>query len=259
MTDPRPTTRKGRQKGPECGATNRNGEPCQRPAGWGTDHPGEGRCKLHGGVGQIKGTQLDPVARYSDLQARPRLRELVAQFAQDANPDDLSHELTLLRALVTDFIERHDDITEALLAWHASFTDGYVEAVKLWREKLADWAEEQDQGMESNPPPMPIPTDFMNKPRQLVDITAAAGLIDRIGSMSDRIAKRKREGVISMDVLDKVLQEFGREVVAACQEVGLNELDRTHLLRAVERRWRDIRIDPAAASARATGSGKSLN
>jgi uncharacterized protein YutE (UPF0331/DUF86 family) len=32
-----------------CGATNRNGEPCGLPAGWGTDHVGEGRCKLHGG------------------------------------------------------------------------------------------------------------------------------------------------------------------------------------------------------------------
>lgn len=36
-----------------CGARKRGGdkkgEPCQRPAGWGTDHPGTGRCKLHGG------------------------------------------------------------------------------------------------------------------------------------------------------------------------------------------------------------------
>lgn len=33
-----------------CGATNRQGEPCQLPAGWGTDHVGEGKCKLHGGA-----------------------------------------------------------------------------------------------------------------------------------------------------------------------------------------------------------------
>src|SRR5215216_3827177 len=32
-----------------CGARNRSGGPCQRPAGWGTDHAGYGRCKLHGG------------------------------------------------------------------------------------------------------------------------------------------------------------------------------------------------------------------
>lgn len=32
-----------------CGAKTRNGTPCQQKAGWGTDHVGEGRCKLHGG------------------------------------------------------------------------------------------------------------------------------------------------------------------------------------------------------------------
>jgi hypothetical protein len=32
-----------------CGATNRHDEPCGLPAGWGTDHVGEGRCRFHGG------------------------------------------------------------------------------------------------------------------------------------------------------------------------------------------------------------------
>jgi hypothetical protein len=34
-----------------CGAKTRSGigPPCKRPAGWGTDHPGEGRCRSHGG------------------------------------------------------------------------------------------------------------------------------------------------------------------------------------------------------------------
>ncbi len=32
-----------------CRAKTRAGTPCKRPAGWGTDHPGTGRCKLHGG------------------------------------------------------------------------------------------------------------------------------------------------------------------------------------------------------------------
>ena len=34
---------------PKCGAKTRAGTPCQQPAGWGTSHVGEGRCKLHGG------------------------------------------------------------------------------------------------------------------------------------------------------------------------------------------------------------------
>lgn len=35
-----------------CGATKRDGsgEECRLPAGWGTDHTGEGRCKHHGGA-----------------------------------------------------------------------------------------------------------------------------------------------------------------------------------------------------------------
>ena len=33
-----------------CGAKTRSGGSCRRPAGWGTDHPGYGRCKLHGGA-----------------------------------------------------------------------------------------------------------------------------------------------------------------------------------------------------------------
>lgn len=34
-----------------CGAkrTKRGGEPCTKPKGWGTSHPGWGTCKLHGG------------------------------------------------------------------------------------------------------------------------------------------------------------------------------------------------------------------
>ena len=34
-----------------CGAKAKStGEPCKKPAGWGTDHPGEGRCRYHGGA-----------------------------------------------------------------------------------------------------------------------------------------------------------------------------------------------------------------
>jgi len=33
-----------------CGATNRDGEPCKLPAGWGTPGSGGTRCKFHGGA-----------------------------------------------------------------------------------------------------------------------------------------------------------------------------------------------------------------
>ena len=35
---------------PTCGAIKRQGgDPCTQKAGWGTDHVGMGKCKLHGG------------------------------------------------------------------------------------------------------------------------------------------------------------------------------------------------------------------
>ena len=33
----------------KCGAKTRAGTPCKQKAGWGTDHVGIGKCKLHGG------------------------------------------------------------------------------------------------------------------------------------------------------------------------------------------------------------------
>lgn len=41
-----------------CGSTETlSGEPCQRPAGWGTDHNGEGRCDDHPGRGAPENNQ----------------------------------------------------------------------------------------------------------------------------------------------------------------------------------------------------------
>jgi len=41
--------RRRRKELPLCGAKTCAGTPCRYPAGWGTDHKGEGRCKLHSG------------------------------------------------------------------------------------------------------------------------------------------------------------------------------------------------------------------
>ena len=46
-------TGQGITTGPMCGARlrgSRKGGECRRPAGWGTDHVGYGRCRLHGGT-----------------------------------------------------------------------------------------------------------------------------------------------------------------------------------------------------------------
>src|SRR5690554_1667741 len=99
-----------------CGAKTRSGAPCKKQAGWGTDHLGQGKCRLHGGATPVKH------GRYSTI-TRPRIRELLDQFENDAEPLNLLPEVKLLRALLTDFVERYDEITEATLAWHNSWGD----------------------------------------------------------------------------------------------------------------------------------------
>ena len=95
---------------PICGAEKRQGEGvCTRPAGWGTNHAGEGRCKLHGGSNPIKS------GRYSNIK-RERIRELIAQFEADPNPLDMTSELASCRALYQDYIELGAVVADSVLA-----------------------------------------------------------------------------------------------------------------------------------------------
>lgn len=92
-----------------CGAKTRKGAPCQRPAGWATQHAGEGRCKLHGGG---DGTGRPPIhGRYS-IKGRAALQDKVEQFYNDPAAGDLRSELALLRALLQDYLDRWVDPTD---------------------------------------------------------------------------------------------------------------------------------------------------
>lgn len=100
-----------------CGARKKTGEGhCTQPAGWGTDHPGDGKCKLHGGASPIK------TGRYSKIK-RPRIQDLVEHLESDPDPLNLLPEVLMIRALAIDYIERYDEFSEALLGWHESFNE----------------------------------------------------------------------------------------------------------------------------------------
>jgi hypothetical protein len=58
-----------------CGATKRQGDGCcRKPAGWGTSHPGRGRCRLHGG------STRSQTRRAVDEQIEERARVIVGQL-----------------------------------------------------------------------------------------------------------------------------------------------------------------------------------
>ena len=64
-----------------CGAKKKQGEgTCTRPAGWGTDHPGAGRCKLHGGCA--------PSGRIAAMNEQARKAVETYGLPRDISPTD---------------------------------------------------------------------------------------------------------------------------------------------------------------------------
>lgn len=94
--DMTPTTTATGHDRPLCGATKRDGSgtTCRRPAGWGTDHPGIGRCKLHGGKTEshTRAAQREQAARdvalfgaRKDIHPAQALTELVQWTAGEVD------------------------------------------------------------------------------------------------------------------------------------------------------------------------------
>ena len=88
---------------PTCDAQKRGSDgTCSLPAGWGTEHTGEGRCKLHGGAG---GRPVEH-GRYSTK--KQNLQEKLEQYRTEDSPGELWEELALLRALLQDHLDSAD-------------------------------------------------------------------------------------------------------------------------------------------------------
>lgn len=75
---------------------------CQQPAGWGTDHVGQGRCKLHGGSIPVRH------GRYSK-RLRSTLGDRIQELAADPDLLDLSEELATSRALLERALEKLEE------------------------------------------------------------------------------------------------------------------------------------------------------
>lgn len=89
-----------------CGAkTKSTGEPCRRTAGWGTDHPGEGRCKLHGGKSKCGPEHPRyKTGLYADV-FKGRLREKLRQAHALPDPTNVLDEIAVARVMFAEYIE----------------------------------------------------------------------------------------------------------------------------------------------------------
>lgn len=82
-----------------CGATKRDGsgDKCSLPAGWGTNHTGTGRCKLHGGATPLDNGIFSDVVREQDKEVLDALEDI--QTAQKLE-ETLNLQLMKLRRAV---------------------------------------------------------------------------------------------------------------------------------------------------------------
>jgi hypothetical protein len=103
---------------PTCGRPRKK-QPglCTRPAGWGTVHSGRGACKLHGGIKSAERDRRLKTGGWS-MVADVRVQEIQAELEELGNPLDVTRDLTLARAIMISWAERHEKLMEALLAWN---------------------------------------------------------------------------------------------------------------------------------------------
>jgi hypothetical protein len=94
----------GRNQVARCGAhAKRSGKPCTHVAGFRTDHPGQGRCWLHGGRSPIKH------GLYSQVQSESLRKFLALVDANATDPMDLMPEVRLLRAMLLELLNRNTE------------------------------------------------------------------------------------------------------------------------------------------------------
>ena len=89
------------------GWKGKKGAYCTARAGFGTSHPGIGRCKFHGGLSPA-GDGRVTTGKNSQVKST-QLEQLIEQERNRVDPLDLSGELATLRALVADLRTRHSD------------------------------------------------------------------------------------------------------------------------------------------------------
>jgi hypothetical protein len=96
---------------PRCGATRSNGEPCKNPAGYGTTHPGFGKCKRHYGN--------TPAHQRSGARAMIRAEALRICEERGVDPGSVTPELVMIEELarsyaMVNYLESETDVDAAM-------------------------------------------------------------------------------------------------------------------------------------------------
>lgn len=214
---------------------------CSKPAGWRTDHEGQGKCYLHGGATPIKH------GRYSTIK-RPEIRALIEQYEADDNPLNIFPELAAARAFLHDFIERYDEWREAIIGWHVSWgaakkplpedkLAAFTAVVDEWENDLYtntpedEVTERQKTDLEQARSFLSLLTGDLNesRPRQVLDISDAVRHADTITKIVERIEKIRSSG-FTYEQIKRFLFEVDRVLAARITDIPLLEQMRDEIL-----------------------------
>lgn len=91
-----------------CKAKTRSGNPCRLPKGWGTEHVGKGRCKLHGGCGGAP-IKHGLYSKYRENLVGQRICEIL----EDPDLLDMRRPVALIQALTEKLLK--DAVTGGLI------------------------------------------------------------------------------------------------------------------------------------------------
>lgn len=212
-----------------CARPTRNpaakGPYCTQNAGHKTDHQGEGACWLHGGNNVIKS------GRYSSVK-RTRVADLIAEMEETEEPLNTMPEVAATRALLVDYIERYDEFTHALIAWHMSYTAG-VETPKLFsslevllEQMEANFTEAELKRNRAYQACIKAVASYKTanpKPIQILDVADAVRFLSEVTKMVERIGKSMSLNAVSRRDFQRIMTEIGNIIDNCVQD------DRTKL------------------------------
>jgi len=180
-----------------CGATNRQDEPCGLPAGWGTDHVGDGRCKLHGGnAGAPKGEangnfKSGAWSKYVDYD--DDVKEAVAATTDDG-------DVAVLEELRDERLARYYQHLKYL---------SESEGVSIAKEIL----DTIDAGQE-------VDADMVSQLAKVIGVSSDSmdNLIARIQSLTNDIADRKGENPRQFEETKSLDDDQFEQLISQTQE-----------------------------------------
>lgn len=201
------------------GWNSKRGKYCRARSGAGTDHPGQGRCRNHGGKTPIVH------GRYSEVP-RGALAEIHDQLELESDEDKLNilPEATLLRALASAYVEQFED-----------FMHGVIRFNHLEGEEAAI---EKRKPMYINPP-------------SIQDVAAA---VMKSAEVIDKVHKQRSANAISLKEFLRVMGLMSDIVVtnvrALEQKLRLTPVQCEEIDRALEKigeEWKGLKYSKTSS------------